>query len=95
MWFKHFGGGAHGVGEAYHMGVFGKTGSGKTGLAKMLLGAYARHPEMGILVIDPQGEFSLEFTGKRDNSQGLEIREIIQNKLGTRTLACADIKSAT
>ena len=82
MWFKHFGNGQHGVGEAYHIGVFGKTGSGKTGLVKMLLAAYARHPDMGILVIDPQGEFSLEFNGKRVGTQGLDIREIVEDKLG-------------
>ncbi len=90
MWFKHFGTGNHGVGEAYHIGVFGKTGSGKTGLVKMLLTAYARHPDMGILVIDPQGEFSLEFDGNRVGSQGLDIRSIIEDKLG-RKLVLAPI----
>ena len=84
MWFKHFGSGPHGVGEAYHIGVFGKTGSGKTGLVKMLLAAYARHPDMGILVIDPQGEFSLEFNGNRVGSQGLDIKEIVEDKLGRK-----------
>ena len=90
MWFKHFGSGKHGVGEAYHIGVFGKTGSGKTGLVKMLLAAYARHPEMGILVIDPQGEFSLEFNDKQVGSQGLPIKEIVESKLG-RDLVLAPI----
>ena len=90
MWFKHFGAGGHGVGEAYHIGVFGKTGSGKTGLVKMLLAGYARHPEMGILVIDPQGEFSLEFGGNRVGSQDLDIREIVQDKLD-RELVLAPI----
>ena len=90
MWFKHFGSGKHGVGEAYHIGVFGKTGSGKTGLVKMLLAAYARHPEMGILVIDPQGEFSLEFNNKQVGSQGLAIKEIVESKLG-RELVLAPI----
>ena len=90
MWFKHFGSGKHGVGEAYHIGVFGKTGSGKTGLVKMLLTAYARHPEMGILVIDPQGEFSLEFNDKQVGSQGLPIKEIVETKLG-RQLVLAPI----
>ena len=86
MWFKHFGSGGHGVGEAYHIGVFGKTGSGKTGLVKMLLAAYARHPEMGILVIDPQGEFSLEFNDKQVGNQGLAIKEIVESKLGRELL---------
>ena len=92
MWFKHFGGGAHGIGEAYHIGVFGKTGSGKTGLVKMLLAAYARHPDMGILVIDPQGEFSLEFTGNRVGNQGLDIKNIVEDKLG-RELVLAPISN--
>ena len=60
LWFKHFDTGQQGAGEAYHLGIFGKTGSGKSVLAKMILLAYARHPQMGILVIDPQGEFAKE-----------------------------------
>ena len=86
MWFKHFGPGEHGVGEAYHIGIFGKTGSGKTGLAKMLLSAYARHPHMGILVIDPQGEFSLEFNARQVGSQDLDIKQIIQDQLGRKLI---------
>lgn len=78
MWFKHFGNGSGGAGEAYHVGVFGKTGSGKSGLAKMMLAAYARHAEMGILVIDPQGEFSLELSGTRVGQQGLRLDEVIR-----------------
>ena len=58
LWFKHFDRGRDGAGEAYHLGIFGKTGSGKSVLAKMILLAYARYPKMAILVIDPQGEFS-------------------------------------
>ena len=77
MWFKHFGSGPRGAGEAYHGGVFGKTGSGKSGLAKMLLLAYARHPEMGILVIDPQGEFSLELSGSMVGQQRLPVRRVL------------------
>lgn len=83
MWFKHFGSendGPGGAGEAYHIGVFGKTGSGKSGLAKMMLCAYARHPSLGILVIDPQGEFSLEFGGTRIGKQGLPIDNIVRTQ---------------
>ncbi|HEB74929.1 MAG TPA: ATP-binding protein [Nitrospirae bacterium] len=79
MWFKHFGSGAGGAGEAYHLGVFGKTGSGKSGLAKMMLCAYARHPQMGILIIDPQGEFSDELSGVRRGHQGLALDEVVRN----------------
>jgi len=64
LWFKHFGTGPHGAGEAYHIGIFGKTGSGKSVLAKMILLAYARYPEMAIFVIDPQGEFSKDMRGQ-------------------------------
>lgn len=80
MWFKHFGSGAGGAGEAYHLGVFGKTGSGKSGLAKMMLCAYARHPQLGILVIDPQGEFSLELSGTRVGQQGLPLDEVVRGQ---------------
>jgi len=58
LWFKHFDRGKDGAGEAYHLGIFGKTGSGKSVLAKMILLAYARYPKMALLVIDPQGEFA-------------------------------------
>ncbi|BAF58339.1 predicted ATPase [Pelotomaculum thermopropionicum SI] len=58
LWFKHFDRGPDGAGEAYHLGIFGKTGSGKSVLAKMILLAYCRYPRMALLVIDPQGEFS-------------------------------------
>lgn len=78
MWFKHFGSGPGGAGEAYHAGVFGKTGSGKSGLAKMLLLAYARHPQLGILVIDPQGEFSYELQGHRVGEQRLPVDSAIK-----------------
>lgn len=73
MWFKHFGSGAGGAGEAYHIGIFGKTGSGKSVLAKMLLLAYARHREMGLLVIDPQGEFTGSLAGDSDDGFDLQM----------------------
>jgi hypothetical protein len=64
LWFKHFDSGLQGAGEAYHLGIFGKTGSGKSVLAKMILLAYARYPKMALLVIDPQGEFAKEARGE-------------------------------
>ena len=71
LWFKHFGTGVDGAGEAYHIGIFGKTGSGKSVLAKMALCAYMRHRKMGILILDPQGEFSRDF--KQDESGEMKI----------------------
>ncbi len=58
MWFKHFGQEEGGIGEAYHIGIFGKTGSGKSVLSKMVMIGYARHKPMTIFVLDPQGEFA-------------------------------------
>ena len=69
LWFKHFDSGKNGAGEAYHLGIFGKTGSGKSVLAKMALTAYMRYPKMAILVIDPQGEFSQDFRESKTTGQ--------------------------
>lgn len=69
LWFKHFDTGENGAGEAYHLGIFGKTGSGKSVLAKMALTAYMRYPKMAILVIDPQGEFSQDFKDRTTTGQ--------------------------
>jgi DNA helicase HerA-like ATPase len=59
FWFKHFGkpedGGA---GDAYHIGVFGRTGSGKTvAAANMILGYAKKMKDMSILILDPQEQF--------------------------------------
>jgi len=78
LWFKHFDTGPQGAGEAYHLGIFGKTGSGKSVLAKMILLAYARYPEMALLVIDPQGEFAKEARGKAAPGEfQLPMREVL------------------
>ena len=58
---RHFGPASEGgAGEAYHTGIFGMTGSGKSGFAAYMLAAYVRHPEIGILIMDPQGQFASE-----------------------------------
>jgi len=78
LWFKHFNTGPDGAGEAYHLGIFGKTGSGKSVLAKMILLAYARYPKMALLVIDPQGEFSKGFRGITAEGFQLPIKEVAE-----------------
>ena len=50
-----------GLGEARMIGIFGRSGSGKSWLAAYLLVGYAKNPDMGILVLDPQGELSANF----------------------------------
>lgn len=74
-WFRHFGEGPLGAGEAYHLGIFGKTGSGKSVLSRILLMGYAVHPEMTIMVIDPQGEFYQAF------AEGTEARNFLEKTL--------------
>ncbi|MHA1381922.1 MAG: helicase HerA domain-containing protein, partial [Candidatus Helarchaeota archaeon] len=74
MWFKHFTTGSMGSGEAYHIGIFGKTGSGKSILALMMMFGYAIHKNMSIFVLDPQGQFSKEFYKP-------EIKKIIENQI--------------
>ncbi|MFC1466793.1 MAG: ATP-binding protein [Candidatus Brachytrichaceae bacterium NZ_4S206] len=82
LWFKHFDTGPQGAGEAYHLGIFGKTGSGKSVLAKMILLAYARYPKMALLVIDPQGEFAKEARGDAVPGEFyLPMKEVL-NRLG-------------
>lgn len=79
LWFKHFSSGPHGAGEAYHIGIFGKTGSGKSVLAKMILLAYARYPDMAIFVIDPQGEFSKDIKGRQLTGEfQLPVSEVLE-----------------
>ncbi len=85
LWFKHFDSGTHGAGEAYHLGIFGKTGSGKSVLAKMILLAYARYPKMALLVIDPQGEFARDIQMIGSSGQfALPLKRVLKS-LGKET----------
>jgi DNA helicase HerA-like ATPase len=79
LWFKHFDRGPDGAGEAYHLGIFGKTGSGKSVLAKMVLLAYARYPKMALLVIDPQGEFARDMRSEAAGGEfELPVGKLVQ-----------------
>lgn len=85
LWFKHFDKGPDGAGEAYHIGIFGKTGSGKSVLAKMVLLAYARYPKMALLLIDPQGEFAKDVRGQSTGEFRLPLGKILE-KQGKQTI---------
>ena len=51
---------AGGAGEAYHTGIFGMTGSGKSVFACYLLAVQLLHQDLGVIVMDPQGQFTSE-----------------------------------
>lgn len=80
FWFKHFGDPKEGgSGDAYHIGVFGRTGSGKTVTAANMVLGYARNKEkISILILDPQEQFYC------DNNviPGKSFENIIKNEIG-------------
>lgn len=81
LWFKHFDRGPDGAGEAYHLGIFGKTGSGKSVLAKMVMLAYSRYPKMAMLVVDPQGEFAKDMQeGQTTGEFALPVADVIRGQ---------------
>ena len=45
---------------AYHLGVVGQSGAGKTAFASYVLASQMRHKEMGFIIIDPQGQWASE-----------------------------------
>lgn len=47
MWFRQFNGAAGQLAESLNIGIFGRTGSGKSVLAKLIMLAYASHQEIG------------------------------------------------
>jgi DNA helicase HerA-like ATPase len=55
---------------AIHTGIFGTTGSGKSAIATLMLACQFRHPGLGVLFIDPQGQFS------DDNKTLLPLQEL-------------------
>jgi hypothetical protein len=66
LWFKHFDRGPDGAGEAFHLGIFGKTGSGKSSGQDDPPRLRAL-PEDGAARDDPQGEFARDM-GKGNGS---------------------------
>ncbi len=83
LWLKHFDKGTDGAGEAYHIGIFGKTGSGKSVLSKMILVGYLKHRQMGVFVLDPQGEFALDLKNETSKlSVGKVLHPSILKGLG-------------
>ena len=97
MLVKHFGNpNTGGLGEAIHDLIVGKTGSGKSTIAKMKQIGYARHEEMAVLVLDPKGEFADEIEGYEVGSSGLPMRGILKGlNRATRRFGITQIKLET
>lgn len=81
---RHFGSTEEGgFGEAVMLGIFGQTRSGKSILAAQLLAGFAANPEMGLLVLDPQGEFGRDRFAAGDHRVDFSIRYLLSS-LNTR-----------
>jgi DNA helicase HerA-like ATPase len=84
VYVRHFGDFKKlGSGEAYMGGVFGPSGSGKSVIAATLIALWAHNPTMGVLILDPQSEFSenafARGTGFDFNFHNI-LRETSQNR---------------
>ncbi len=49
---------------AFHSGVFGPSGVGKSVFAQYYLAGMMRHTDLGVFIIDPQGQFTIERKGE-------------------------------
>lgn len=65
-----------GFGEAVMLGIFGQTRSGKSVMASQLLAGFAANPQLGILVIDPQGEFGRDRFAAGDSRVDFSLRRM-------------------
>ncbi len=75
---RHFGSTEEGgFGEAVMMGIFGQTRSGKSRLASQLLAGFAANPHIGVLVLDPQGEFGRDRFAAGDARVDFSIRQML------------------
>jgi hypothetical protein len=70
---------------AFHAGVFGPSGVGKSVFTTYYIAGQLRHHDLGVLIIDPQGQFSGErgFTFSLQEFARLQRREVIRKSLST------------
>lgn len=74
---RHFGSTeVGGFGEAVMLGVFGQTRSGKSIMAAQLLAGFAANPQLGILVLDPQGEFGRDRFAAGDHRVDFSLKKM-------------------
>lgn len=91
VYIRHFGDFEnHGTGEAYMGGVFGPSGSGKSVIAASLISLWASNPQMGVLILDPQSEFS-ENSFARGTSFNFDFHQILTQTSNRRFYSQRDI----
>ena len=82
---RHFGSTeSGGFGEAVMLGVFGQTRSGKSIMAAQLLAGFAANPQLGILVLDPQGEFGRDRFAAGDHRVDFSLKKMFSYLRSTR-----------
>lgn len=79
-----------GFGEAVMLGIFGQTRSGKSILAAQLLAGFAANPSMGLLVLDPQGEFGRDRFAAGDHRVDFSIRYLLETLRTRREVVVAN-----
>jgi DNA helicase HerA-like ATPase len=83
---RHFGTTeAAGFGEAVMLGIFGQTRSGKSIMAAQILAGFAANPQLGILVLDPQGEFGRDRFAAGDHRVDFSLKRLLGGLRGQRT----------
>ncbi len=75
---RHFGRTEEGgFGEAVMIGTFGQTRSGKSIFSAQLMAGFAANPAMGLLVLDPQGEFGRDRFAAGDHRVDFSIKRLL------------------
>jgi DNA helicase HerA-like ATPase len=84
---RHFGATEQGgFGEAVMLGIFGQTRSGKSILASQILAGFAANPDLGILVLDPQGEFGRDRFAAGDHRVDFSLNRLFNGLQHSRTV---------
>jgi DNA helicase HerA-like ATPase len=68
-----------GFGEAYHGAIFGQSRSGKSVLASQIMTGFAANPQLGILIIDPQGEFARDRFAAGDGRVDFSLHRMLRS----------------
>lgn len=75
-----------GFGEAVMMGTFGQTRSGKSIFSAQLMAGFAANPSLGLLVLDPQGEFGRDRFAAGDHRVDFSIKRLLGSLKTPRTI---------